>query len=201
MRHLFCLPSLAIAMVALASCSDSTSPSSPKVLGSTPGWFNGDVVQFDYTKQFECKTPPTAGSTSGCELGDTAQMMPSHTTSIPVLYVMVPLGFAPDPSTLHCPIAGNCVAHPKDLDLSRVFGAGTEKAPLAPHSHIIIDLANHNDTPWDLEVIGVKDPGTWATIVATQNLSEVRLLQLADPGENKITSDIPTNVFLFFKVR
>lgn len=202
MQRSFDVLPLAIAIAALIGCSDSTAPSaSPTVLGSTPGWFNGDVVQFDYTKQFECKNPPSAASVSGCELGAEPATEPTHTTDIPVLYVMVPMGFTPDPSTLHCPIAGNCVTHPHDLDLSRVFGAGTEKAPLSPHSHIIITLEDHRDVPWKIEVIGVKDPDTWNTIVATQNLSEVRLLQLQDPNETRITGDIETNLFLFFRVR
>ena len=113
---------------------------------------------------------------------------------------MVPLGFMPDASTLHCPDVGNCVAHPPTLDISRVFGAGTANSPLPPHSHIIIDIDNHNDGPWEVEVIGVKDPKTWDLIVATKNLAEVRLLQFQDPDETRITGDISTNIFLFFKV-
>jgi len=118
-----------------------------------------------------------------------------------VLYVLSPLGFTPPDSTLHCPTAGNCVAHPHDIDVSRVFGPGTEKNPLPPHSHIIIDVMNHVTTPWVLEVIGVKDLQTWNTIAATQNLAEVRLLQANDPNQTHITDDIPTNIFLFFRVR
>jgi hypothetical protein len=185
----------------LMGCSNSTSPASTAtILGTTPSWFEGDVVQLDYTKQFECKNPPAAGSVSGCEMGDTSQTRPASALGIPVLYVMVPLGFTPPPSTLHCPTAGNCVAHPADLDVSRVFGAGTEKRPLPPHSHIIIDAMNHVTTPWSLEVIGVNDEATWDNIVATQNLAQVRLLQLGDPNHIHLTDDIPTNVFLFFKV-
>jgi hypothetical protein len=199
MRHPSHLLPLVIAILELAACSDSTSPSS-KVLGSTGAWYEGDAVQLDYTRPFQCKTPPTASSTSSCELGAPARTIPPNNTSIPVLYVMVPLGFSAPSATLHCPVAGNCVAHPTDLDLSRVFGAGTEKAPLPPHSHIVIDLANHADVPWSLEVIGVKDLDTWNTIAATQNLAEVRLLQLQDPNHNTITDDISTNIFLFFKV-
>lgn len=171
------------------------------VLGSTPGWFNGDVVTFDYTAQFQCNNPPSAGSASGCELGDTAQTLPHANTAIPVLYVMTPLGFTPPESTLHCPVAGNCVTHPHDIDLSRVFGPGTARTPLPPHSHIVIDVMNHVTTPWNLEVIGVKDEATWDNIATTENLGEVRLLQLQDPEQVHITGDQPTNVFLFFKVR
>jgi hypothetical protein len=196
--------SLPLALASLlAACDNSNNPVSPNttVLGSTPGWFNGDVVQFDYTAQFECKNPPTAGSTSGCELGEEPATMPPANTDIPVLYVMTPLGFTPPASTLHCPTVGNCVTHPHDVDLSRVFGPGTEKSPLPPHSHIIIDAMNHVTTPWVLEVIGVKDEATWDNIAATQNLAQVRLLQLNDPTEQHLTSDIETNIFLFFKVR
>jgi hypothetical protein len=196
---------LPLAMAALlAACGDdsvSNSVAPNTILGSTPAWFNGDVVQLDYTANFECKNPPSAGSVFGCELGDDAQTMPAATTAIPVLYVMVPMGFTPPDSTLHCPIAGNCVTHPHDIDVSRVFGPGTEKNPLPPHSHIIIDAMNHVTTPWVLEVIGVKDIGTWNNIVATQNLAQVRLLQLQDPENQHLTDDIPTNIFLFFRVR
>ncbi len=205
-RRLFTGPLLVAVACGLAACgSDNTNAVGPVsnggILGSTPGWFDGDVVTFDYTAQFECKNPPSAGSLSHCELGDTAQSMPHANTAIPVLYVMTPLGFMPPDSTLHCPTAGNCVTHPSDVDVSRVFGPGTERNPLPPHSHIIIDPMNHMTTPWVLEVIGVKDLATWNDIAATENLAEVRRLQLADPGEQHITGDIETNIFLFFKVR
>jgi hypothetical protein len=180
---------------------NSVHPDESGVIGSTPGWFNGDVVTFDYTQQFQCTNPPAAGSVSGCELGDTAQTIPPAKTAIPVLYVMTPLGFTPPDSTLHCPVAGSCVAHPHDIDVSRVFGPGTEKKPLPPHSHIVIDAMNHMTTPWKLEVIGVKDEATWDNIVATENLGQVRLLQLQDPEQVHITDDLETNIFLFFKVR
>lgn len=199
-------PILVALAAGIAACgsdnSNTVGPVSPGgVIGSTPGWFDGDVVTFDYTAPFQCKNPPSAGSVSGCEMGEPAQTEPPANTAIPVLYVMTPLGFRPPDSTLHCPTAGNCVTHPSDIDVSRVFGPGTEKNPLPPHSHIIIDPMNHMTTPWALEVIGVKDEATWDDIAATQNLAEVRRLQLADPGNNHITDDIETNVFLFFKVR
>jgi hypothetical protein len=201
MRHSLLGPSLAIAVVGIIGCDhDTTSPSSPTVLGSTTSWFEGDEVQLDYTKQFECKMPPSAGSTSGCEMGAGPQTEPSNDTAIPVLYVMVPLGFTPDASTLHCPNVGNCVAHPSTLDMTRVFGAGTANSPLPPHSHLIIDMDNHNDGPWKVWVIGVKDPNTWDLIVGTMNLAEVRLLQFQDPTETRITADTYTNIILFFKV-
>ena len=201
MRHWSLVASLAIAVVAIIGCADDTTePSSTTVLGSTTSWFDGDEVQLDYTKQFECTMPPSAGSTSGCEMGVEAETEPSNESAIPVLYVMVPLGFTPAASTLHCPNVGTCVAHPSTLDMTRVFGAGTANSPLPPHSHIIIDIDNHEDGPWEVEVIGVKDQATWDLIAATKNLAEVRLLQFQDPSETQITADISTNIFLFFKV-
>jgi hypothetical protein len=197
-----CATLFLVAGITACGSDNTVAPLSPgDILGSTPSWFEGDVVQLDYTHQFECKSPPTAASTSGCEMGEDATISPSAPTAIPVLYVMVPMGFTPPDSTLHCPHVGNCVAHPSDLDLSRVFGPGTEKTPLPPHSHIVIDAMNHMTTPWSMEVIGVKDRATWDNISTTQNLAEVRLLQLNDPGQVHITDDNPTNIFLFFRVR
>jgi hypothetical protein len=202
MRQWLLVPSVAIAVVGIIGCgsTDTTAPS-PTVLGSTTSWFEGDEVTLDYTKQFECTMPPSAASATGCEMGADAETVPVVGTAIPVLYVMVPLGFTPDPSTLHCPTVGNCVAHPSTLDMTRVFGSGTASSPLPAHSHIIIDMDNHNNDPWKVEVIGVKDQNTWNLIVGTKNLSEVRLLQFQDPNEARITADISTNIFLFFRVR
>ena len=201
MCHSSYVPSLALALIGIISCGgDTTSPLPLTVLGSTISWFDGDEVQLDYTRQFECKMPPSAGSATGCEMGADAQTSPTNGTSVPVLYVMVPLGFTPAAGTLHCPTVGNCVAHPPTLDMTRVFGAGTVNSPLPAHSNIIIDLDSHSDGPWKVEVIGVKDSNTWDIIVGTKNLAEVRLLQFQDPTEIHITADISTNMFLFFKV-
>src|SRR6185437_14373286 len=116
-RRITAALTLAVA-VAAAACGDknltnAVSPNVPidtTILGSTPGWFNGDVVTFDYTAPFQCTNPPSAGSVSHCELGEEPDSTanPPAKTAIPVLYVMVPLGFTPPDSTLHCPVAGNC---------------------------------------------------------------------------------------------
>ena len=193
--------SIALAVLCAAGCSDKTNnPSSTTVLGSTPSWFDGDEVQLDYTRQFECKNPPSSAASTACEMGDEPQSDPPKSTAIPVLYVMTPVGFSPDRDTLHCPDTGSCVAHPGTIDISRVFGPGTANAPLPPHSHIIIDIDNHLDGPWEVEVIGVKDQATWNQIAATRNLGFVRQLQFNDPDEVHITDDISTNIFLFFMV-
>ncbi|MGH7626836.1 MAG: hypothetical protein ACREOJ_16160 [Gemmatimonadaceae bacterium] len=189
-------------LLALCACSSSSTAPQPVILGSTPAWLDGNTVTIDYTANFACKTPPSASSASQCEIGAGAESMPASTVQpIPTLFVMAPLGFAPDAATLHCPTVGMCVTHPADLDVSRVFGPGTEHFALPPHSHILDTAAGNASVPWIITVVGVKDSSTWASVVAGKSLSTVRGLQSADPDGTHITGDIPTNLFLFFKVR
>lgn len=161
--------------------------------GTTASWFNGKTVTLSYLKDFFCKAPPASGATSECELGEEPTVAPRG-GRIPVVYVMTPL-FSPAPPMLHCPVAGDCINHPSTIDLSRVFGPGTENAALPPHSHII-DEAQGNW--WEIEVVGVTDPAIWAEVEAGKDLATVRRLQAAGVG---ITEDIPTNLYLFFNVR
>lgn len=202
----------------LTACSDSaTTPTQPTSadrpamdshnavdgaeFGFTAGWLEGRTVQFFYHKPFFCRTPVEdglpVGSTSGCESGSDGTVDP-RPGNIPELYVMTPLGFRPAESTLHCPIVGQCINHPSTIDLSRLFGPSLANAPLPAHSHIIEERSGNW---WELEVIGVKDLATWNAIVAGKSLETVRALQAADPGAVHITSDIPTNTYLFFDVR
>jgi hypothetical protein len=184
------------------AASPITHPPGPAQTGFTPGWLNGKTVQFFYhTNNFFCRTPVAdgnpVGSTSGCEVGSDGTVDP-RPGNLPILFVMTPVGFSPDVSTLHCPVAGNCINHPHTVDLSRVFGPGDANVLLPPHSHII-DQSNGNW--WELRVIAVKDPATWNTIVAGKSLATVRALQAADPSQTHIGSDTLTNTYLFFDVR
>ncbi len=158
-------------------------------------------MQFFYHKNFFCRVPVAdgmpVGSTSGCEVGSDGTVDP-RPGNIPILYVMTPMGFRPDASTLHCPIVGNCINHPHTIDVSRVFGPGTENAPLPAHSHIVDQSSGGW---WELHVIGVKDLATWNQVVAGKSLATVRALQAADPGQQHITAEILTNLYLFFDVR
>jgi len=213
-------PLLAGALVsasALAACSDSTSlptqtgADRPAMdshnavdgaeFGFTAGWLDGSTVSFFYHKPFFCRTPVedglSVGSSTGCEVGSDGTEDP-RPGNIPTLYVMTPLGFRPDESTLQCPTVGHCINHPSTIDLSRLFGPSTANAPLPAHSHIV-DRVNGNW--WELEVIGVKDLPTWNAVVAGKSLATVRALQAADPGAVHITPDIPSNTYLFFDVR
>ena len=182
----------------------ATKPSSTAQTGFTPGWLKGKTVQFFYhTHTFFCHVPVAdgqpVGSTSGCESGSEGLVDPRPGgTKIPFLFVMTPVGFRPDTSTLHCPIVGQCINHPSTIDLSRIFGPTTSNAPLPAHSHIIDE---HTGNWWELIVIGVKDLGTWNQVVAGKSLSTVRTLQAGDPTHMHITGDIRTNTYLFFEVQ
>ncbi len=168
-------------------------------IGNTLGWSDGATVTFHYTKEFFCQQPPTSGATSQCELGANAEV-PPRGGLIPILYVIVPLGFVPPAETVQCP-AGNCVTHPTTIDLSRVFGAGSENATLPAHSHIIGDEGTPilaNGGWWVIDVVGVTSLSSWNKIAAAKNLASVRQLQAAGDG---ITGDIPTNLYLFFSVK
>lgn len=180
------------------------SGSSGAQTGFTPGWLNGKTVKFFYhTNNFFCRTPVAdgqpVGATSKCEVGADATIDPRPADhSIPNLYVVTPVGFRPDASTLACPTVGNCINHPSTIDLSRVFGPGTANAPLPAHSHII-DKDSGNW--WGLIDIGVKDLATWNQIVAGKSLKTVRALQASDPNQTHITSDTLTNLYLYFQVQ
>jgi hypothetical protein len=162
--------------------------------GFTAGWLNGETVQFFYTRDFFCEPPPSSGAPSQCEVGEDGETDP-RPGPIPTLYVMTPLGFRPDVSTLQCPIVGNCINHPSTIDLSRI--GGPADAPLPAHSHIINVM--HGGW-WEIEVIGVKSPAVWDQIVAGKSLDTVRALQAADPSGTTITGDIRSNAYLFFSV-
>jgi hypothetical protein len=202
--------------LALVAC-DSTSPTStnsPSVAanqnaqggaqtGFTDGWENGKTVLFFYNKNFFCVQPPSSAAPSQCEAGEDGTVDP-RPGKIPVLYVMTPVGFRPDASTLHCPVVGSCIDHPSTIDLSRVFGPGSADVPLPAHSHIIDTQLAESEANggvagwWELEVIGVTSPAVWDQIVAGKSLATVRALQTAGTG---ITDDILTNSYLFFSVR
>ena len=169
----------------------------------TPGWFKGKTVQFFYhTNNFFCRTPVAdgqpVGSTSMCEVGSDGTVDPRPGGAKPTLFVMTPLGFRPDESTLHCPIVGQCINHPSTIDLSRLFGPSEANAPLPAHSHIIDTITGNW---WELKVVGVKDLTTWNEVVAGKSLATVRSLQAADPNAVHITADNDTNTYLFFEVQ
>ncbi|MGH7626840.1 MAG: hypothetical protein ACREOJ_16180 [Gemmatimonadaceae bacterium] len=219
-RYLANLVTLAAAAVLTAACSDQSATTGPALhpamdmsasstnardgapSGTTAGWLNGTTVTFFYHKPFFCAEPPASGAPSSCEVGaDGPDPRPGN---IPILYVMTPIGFRPDASTLQCPMVGGCINHPSTIDLSRVFGPGAADVPLPAHSHIIDSALPESQADggmagwWNIVVIGVTDPAVWDQIVAGKSLATVRALQAVGKG---ITGDIPSNAYLFFAVK
>jgi hypothetical protein len=157
--------------------------------GTTEGWFNGRTVTLQYQKNFYCDTSISSGAGSGCELGADAAV-PPRAGSIPDLYVAVPL--FDSPVATQCP-AGSCIDHPSTIDLSRVFGAGTENVALPAHSHVVDERAGGW---WDVEVVGITSPAAWRTLQQGRSIATIH--QLHDDGT--ATGFIPTNLDLFFNV-
>jgi hypothetical protein len=198
---------LALAAMMAAGCGDATgvdgvdasakragAPSSSTAMhGTTPGWYRGQTVTFLYNKPYDCPTPPMGVAASGCVLGEETAMPPRGGND-PVLYVITPLGFRPsNAASLHCPVAGDCINHPDDIDVSRIF-PDLGAIPLPAHSHIVDEKRGGW---WEIEVVGGTDEATWNEITATPSLDKIRQLQTAA----RVTGDIPTNLFLFFSVQ
>lgn len=161
---------------------------------TTPGWFDGRTIDFTYSKDFFCRdSDPQSQADSGCILGAEPQTAP-RPAEIPDLYVLVPLFADTEGLDLHCPEAGACVNHPSTIDLSPVFGPGTENALLPPHSHVVEEKRGGW---WQVEVNGVTTREAWDAIEDAKSLEEVRAQQEA----GTVTGDIPTNLFLWFNTQ
>src|SRR5262249_14675624 len=96
--------------------------------GIIHGWLDGQTVDLRYTRLYFCAAPPTSAVATGCEVGAPATVAPTP-GPIPKIYALAPVGFSPDPATVHCPGGTVCLNHPPFLDLSRVNGPTSVFAP------------------------------------------------------------------------
>lgn len=169
-------------------------------IGTTLGWFDGETVEFFYNKDFFCRSAPVSDAPSGCTLGEEPTVNPRG-GNIPVLYVVTPIGFTPS-QQLQCPDEA-CINHPTTLDvtpvqtvLESVLGPlpANGVIPTPAHSHIV---ESRQGGWWEIEVNGVFDQATWDEIEEAKSLDKIRELQ----AQQRVTADIPTNLFLFFNVR
>lgn len=159
--------------------------------GIIHGWLDGQQVDLRYTRLYFCAAPPTSAVSTGCEVGAPPTVAP-RSGPIPKIYALAPVGFAPDPATIHCPGGTVCLNHPHALDLSRLHGPDSVFAPA--HSHIITDL----QSGWHETVnIRVTSKDVWNDIAAAKSLTRVRELQAA----GLLGPDNPTNVYFFFEVQ
>src|SRR5438067_11642775 len=144
-------------------------------IGETDGWFQGSTVVFQYSHDFFCAQPPSSSASSNCEAGSQARVEPpSGDVGAPV-WVLIPKGFTPDPSTLHCPQAGMCIDHPDTIDLSRVGGGANAAFPA--HSVLIDDNEELNSVWWPAKVVFVTTQDGWDRLVAGQSLTTLRHVQ------------------------
>jgi hypothetical protein len=159
--------------------------------GFISGWLDGETVSLRYTRMYFCAEPPASAVSTGCEVGAPSTIAP-RSGPIPKIYALAPVGFRPDPATVHCPGGTVCLNHPYALDLSRVGGPDSVAAPA--HSHIITD----QQAGWHNTVnIRVTSLAVWNEIAAAKSLTRVRELQAA----GLLGPDLATNVYFFFEVQ
>jgi hypothetical protein len=112
-----------------------------------------------------------------------------------------------------CPSTLVCVDHPGTVDLTRLESA---LKPLYPsltdaqliqalqnfavpgHDHFITDTNEFQPEWWDVQVVGVTNPSTYAAIQHHRSFDYIQqLLNAKDPN---VVGPIPSNLFLFFGV-
>lgn len=176
-----------------ASNTPAAGASAAGELGSTPGWGGGKTATVFYTKPFFCDKTP-------CEAGAAGANAPGTTAPIPSVWVLVPLFSDTSGINFHCPAAGNCVAHPKELDVSQI-GLGSV-IPLPPHSHIVDPnepgFSTAGTTPWKVVVVGVKTRAAWDMLEQGKSIETLRQVQA---NTANATADVPTDIVLFFGIR
>jgi hypothetical protein len=171
--------------------ADNPNSAAGDAQGIIHGWLDGQTVDLRYTRLYFCAQPPTSDVSTGCEIGAPATIAP-RSGPIPKVYAIAPVGFSPDPATVHCPGGTVCLNHPPVLDPSRVNGNPSVFAPA--HSHIISDL----QSGWHETVnVRVTNINVWNDLAAAKSLSRLRELQAL----GQVGPDIPTNVYFFFEVQ
>ncbi len=197
-------PTTAAAPTAAAKTAPANTPASTPAsgattgavteLGSTPGWGGGATATVFYTKQFFCDKTP-------CEAGTAGTNAPATKDPVPSVWVLVPLFKDTTGLNFHCPTEGNCVAHPKELDVSKI-GLGNV-IPLPPHSHIVdtkeAGFSAAANTPWKVVVVGVKTRAAWDMLEQGKSIDTLRTVQAM--GDTTATGDVPSNIVLFFGIR
>jgi hypothetical protein len=181
--------------------------------GMTRANYDGVALDFTYNKGFFCDTSVASTATSACEAGANYNAPPPAAGHFDPLYITVPLGFAEPMNMLQCPDTLICVDHPGTMDLTRLEPA---LKPLYPnltdaqltealknfavpgHDHFIDDTNRGNPEWWDVKIVGVTSPATYAAIQAHRSVGYIQ--QLIDAHDATVVGPIPTNLFLYFSV-
>jgi hypothetical protein len=182
------------AATAQATKAAASTPATTTELGTTPGWGGGSTATVFYTKPFFCDKTP-------CEAGTAGTNAPNTTDPVPSVWVLVPLFKDTTGLNFHCPTAGSCVAHPTELDVSKI-GLGNV-IPLPPHSHIVdpkeAGFSPAANTPWKVVVVGIKTRAAWDMLETGKSIDALRQVQAM--GDTTATGDVPSNIVLFFGLR
>jgi hypothetical protein len=171
-------------------------------IGFTDAWFDGNVVQLEYSHPFFCAQSPHGPENgqdegdSACKAGAPATVPPPSGPVVSNVYLLIPLGFAPPPDTLHCPVRGHCIDNPRTIDVSHTVPGGPQGAVLPPHSFVIEDEEAFQSTWWPVVLVFVKNLDAWNTIAAAKSIDAVDACQ--DNGG--CFPEVDTNAFLFFQV-
>jgi hypothetical protein len=179
--------------------------------GMTRAYHAGDTVNFTYTKGYFCDTSVTSSSSSKCEVGANYKHAPAK--DFDPLYITVPLGFSVPMNMIDCPSRLVCVDHPGKIDLTRLEPAlkplypKLSKAQLTAalknfitpeHDHFVTTTNGDKPEWWDVKVIGVTSPKTFAAIRAHKSYSYIR--HLLKKKNKAVLGPIPSNLFLYFAV-
>ena len=209
---------LAAAGTVAAVAATSTPPSNATAVGSgidefgmTAANYEGQLLDFTYTKGFFCDTSVASSASSGCEVGQKYNTPPAP--DFDPLYITVPLGFTVPMDMLQCPDALVCVDHPGTADLSRLeptlkalyptltdaqLTQALQNFAVPGHDHFITDTNNFEPEWWDVQVVGVTSPTTYAAIQQHRSFDYIQ--HLLDKKDPNVVGPIPSNLFLFFGV-
>ena len=175
--------------------------------GKTGAYFDGRVATETYPKGFYCDTSVSAKSSSGCELGQSANRAPGPYDPE---YATVPVGFTVPAMQMNCAPHLVCIDHPATLDMTRVakplaMAMKTTVAALLPtlgdapvpgHDHYLTTLHNGAREWWNVGIIPVTSRATYNAILAHRSYAYIRSLIAA--GNPTLMKPVPTNLFLYF---
>jgi hypothetical protein len=180
--------------------------------GMTKAFHSGKALSFTYTKGFFCDTTVSSAASSKCEAGASYKKPPAK--QFDPLYITVPLGFSQPMNMLDCPSTLICVDHPGTIDLSRLepalkplypkltdkqLTAALKNYAVPGHDHFITDTNGGKPEWWDVQIVGVTSPKTYAAIRSHKSFAYIQ--QLIKQKNKNVVGPIPSNLFLFFSVQ
>jgi hypothetical protein len=161
-------------------------------IGFSDAWLSGETVQLEYSHAFFCAEPPVSAASSNCEAGEGAETAPPSGPVVSEIYVLIPIGFSPASSTVHC--GAKCIDQPSTIDLSRIGGAANATLPI--RSFVIEEDESFQSTWWPAVVVGVKSLNAWNKIASAKSIEQVDACQ----ASGHCVPEAETNAFIFFQV-